>query len=90
MSKRLKLSLLLTVIHILFTILLFKCDELLYTYDLENFAIFILISLVIAALILAIQSRITLLGVLLIIGNSICLVFGLFLWWFAVSYTFKV
>ncbi|SIS57099.1 hypothetical protein SAMN05421786_101265 [Chryseobacterium ureilyticum] len=90
MSKPSKLSLLATALHILLAILFFKYDEWLYTYDLENLAIFILISLVIAALMLAIQSRKTLLGVLLIIANSICLVFGLFLWYFAVNYTFKV
>lgn len=90
MSKPPKLSLLATALHILLAILFFKYDEWLYTYDLENLAIFILISLVIAALMLAIQSRKTLLGVLLIIANSICLVFGLFLWYFAVNYTFKV
>ena len=90
MSKPSKLSLLATSLHILLAILFFKYDEWLYTYDLENLAIFILISLVIAALMLAIQSRKTLLGVLLIIANSICLVFSLFLWYFAVNYTFKV
>lgn len=90
MPKILKLSLLATAIHIAITISLFKYDKFLYTYDLENLAIFITILFIATALILAIQSRKTLLGILLIIANSICLAFGLFLWYFAVNYTFKL
>ncbi|WP_347216162.1 hypothetical protein [Chryseobacterium sp.] len=85
-----KLSLVATLIHIFLLVILMKYDEVLFIHDWENAVMFLIVGIVILALILAIASRKTTLGALLMIANGIYTLICLFMLYFALNYTFKV
>lgn len=85
-----KLSLIATLIHILLIVLLMKFDKVLFTHDWENTVLFLIVGVVIIALMLAIASRKTRLGAVLMVANGIYMVICLFMLLFALTYTFKV
>lgn len=85
-----KLSLVASIIHILLLVIFMKYDEVLFTHDWENAVIFLIFGVVILALILAIASRKTILGAVLMIVNGIYTLICLFMLYFALNYTFKV
>ncbi|MGE8556623.1 MAG: hypothetical protein ACN6OB_22100 [Chryseobacterium jejuense] len=85
-----KLSLLATSIHIFLLVLLIKYDEVLHKNDWEEATMLFIVMFVILALLLAISSRKTKLGVTLMILNGIYLLFCFFMGYFIANYTFKV
>ncbi|OCA79010.1 hypothetical protein BBH99_20015 [Chryseobacterium contaminans] len=85
-----KLSLVATLIHILLLVTLLKYDKVLFTHDWENTVIFLIVGVMIIALMLAIASRKTRLGAVLMAANGIYMVICLFMLFFALTYTFKV
>lgn len=85
-----KLSLVATITHILLLVIFMKFDEVLFTHDWENTVIFLIVGVVVVALMLAISSRKTRLGAVLMIANGIYLLICLFMLYFALTYTFKV
>ncbi|MCS4301063.1 hypothetical protein [Chryseobacterium sp. BIGb0232] len=85
-----KLSLFATLTHIILLVILMKYDEVLFTHDWENPVMFLIVGVVILALILAIASRKTKLGAVLMIANGIYTLICFFMLYFALTYTFKV
>ncbi|WP_123910933.1 hypothetical protein [Chryseobacterium sp. G0162] len=85
-----KLSLFATIAHILLLIIFMKYDEVLFTHDWGNAVMLLIFGVVILALILAIASRKTILGAVLMIVNGIYTLICLFMLYFALNYTFKV
>ncbi|MEJ5102659.1 hypothetical protein [Chryseobacterium sp. MYb328] len=85
-----KLSLFATLTHIILLVILMKYDEVLFTHDWENAVMFLIVGVVIVALILAIASRKTKLGAVLMITNGIYTLICFFMLYFALTYTFKV
>ncbi|AZB10801.1 hypothetical protein EG344_19135 [Chryseobacterium sp. G0162] len=67
-----------------------KYDEVLFTHDWGNAVMLLIFGVVILALILAIASRKTILGAVLMIVNGIYTLICLFMLYFALNYTFKV
>ncbi|WP_294326616.1 hypothetical protein [uncultured Chryseobacterium sp.] len=85
-----KLSLLATFIHIFLLFILFKFDETLFIHDWENAVMSLIFLLVILALILAVVSRKTTLGAVLMVVNGIYMLICLFMVYFIINFTFKV
>lgn len=85
-----KLSLVATLIHILLLVILMKYDKVLFTHDWENAVMFLIIGVVILALMLAIASRKTRLGAVLMVANGIYALICLCMLFFVLTYTFKV
>ncbi|WP_160139985.1 hypothetical protein [Chryseobacterium sp. c4a] len=85
-----KLSLAATITHIILLVILMKYNEWLFTYDWENDVMFLIVVVVILALMLAIASRKTRLGAVLMVANGIYTVICFFILFFALTYTFKV
>lgn len=85
-----KLSLAATITHILLLVILMKYDEELFIHDWDNALMFLIVGIVIVALILAIASRKTILGAILMVANGIYSLICLFMLYFALTYTFKV
>lgn len=85
-----KLSLIVTLVHISLAILVFSYLEKLSSIDLDEVGILLVFGLVILAFILAIKSRQTTLGVLMLVVNSIFLMVSLVLLYFALTFTFRV
>ncbi|MCW8310129.1 hypothetical protein K7A41_02710 [Sphingobacterium sp. InxBP1] len=84
------LSLIATGAHIVMAIVLFSYQEKLYVYDLEGAVITLLFVLVILALALAINSRKTTLGLLLLFLNALYLPVCLLLLYIGLTFTFRV
>lgn len=85
-----KFCLIVTLVHISLAILVFSYLEKLSSIDLDEFGILLVFGLVILAFILAIKSRQTTLGVLMLVANSIFLMVSLVLLYFALTFTFRV
>ncbi|UHO39636.1 hypothetical protein H5J24_06030 [Chryseobacterium capnotolerans] len=85
-----KLSLLATIAHILLSVILMKYDEVLFTHDWENAVLLLIFLVVILALMLAIMSRKTKLGAVLMVVNGVYTLICLFMLYFIFNYTFKV
>ncbi|MCS4229069.1 hypothetical protein [Sphingobacterium sp. BIGb0165] len=85
-----KLCLIVTLVHISLAILVFSYLEKLSSIDLDELGILLVFGLVILAFILAIKSRQTTLGVLMLVANSIFLMISLVLLYFALTFTFRV
>ncbi|WP_158656117.1 hypothetical protein [Sphingobacterium sp. HMA12] len=85
-----RLSLIATCLHIVVSILLFNYMEQLSRHDLDGIGIFLIFLLVVLALIFAIKSRLTTLGLFLLFVNSVFLLIWLVLLYFALTFTFKV
>jgi ABC-type uncharacterized transport system permease subunit len=67
-----------------------KYDEVLFTHDWENDVMFLIVGIVILAFMLAVASRKTKLGAVLMVANGIYTLICLFMVYFALTYTFKV
>lgn len=85
-----KFCLIVTLVHISLAILIFSYSEKLSSIGLDELGILLVFGLVILAFILAIKSRQTTLGVLMLVANSIFLLIWLALFYFMATFTFKV
>lgn len=85
-----KLSLIATITHILLLIVLMKYDEELFIHDWDNAVMFLIVGIVIIAFMLAVASRKTRLGAVLMIVNGLYTLICFFMLYFALTYTFKV
>lgn len=85
-----KFCLIVTLVHISLAILVFSYIEKLSSIGLDELGILLVFGLVILAFILAIKSRQTTLGVLMLVVNSIFLMVSLVLLYFALTFTFRV
>jgi len=85
-----RFSLIFTCLHVLCAVLLFTYIEELSTLNLGELGIVLVFGLVITALVFAIKSRQTTLGVLMLVANSIFLLIWLALFYFMATFTFKV
>ncbi len=79
-----------TIAHILLSVILMKYDEVLFTHDWENAVLLLIFLVVILALMLAIMSRKTKLGAVLMVVNGVYTLICLFMLYFIFNYTFKV
>lgn len=85
-----RLSLIFTCLHMVGATLLFMYIEELSTLNLGELGIFFVFGLVITALVFAIKSRWTTLGMLLLFANSIFLLIWLALFYFMATFTLKL
>jgi len=85
-----RLSLIFTCLYVLGAVILFTYIEELSTLSLGELGIVLVFGLVITALVFAIKSRLTTLGMLLLFANSIFLLIWLVLFYFIATFTLKL